>query len=84
MYIAGGLLANIAALIYYNIADVNVCCVGASGAIFSVCLLYTSKGFRGSVTVFAAMSFMLIVSVILVLIDGARLQGDVYKRQGAG
>ena len=33
------------------------------------------KGFRGSVTVFAAMSFMLIVSVILVLIDGARLQG---------
>lgn len=36
MYIAGGLLANIAALIYYNIADVNVCCVGASGAIFSV------------------------------------------------
>lgn len=32
------------------------------------------KGFRGSVTVFAAMSFMLIVSVILVLIDGARLQ----------
>lgn len=36
MYIAGGLLANIAALIYYNIADINVCCVGASGAIFSV------------------------------------------------
>ena len=36
MYILGGLLANIAALIYYNIADINVCCVGASGAIFSV------------------------------------------------
>lgn len=36
MYIAGGLLANVAALIYYSIANINVCCVGASGAIFSV------------------------------------------------
>lgn len=36
MYIAGGLLANIAALIYYDVMNMNVCCVGASGAIFSV------------------------------------------------
>ncbi len=36
MYLAGGLLANIAALLYYNVRDINVCCVGASGAIFSV------------------------------------------------
>lgn len=36
MYIAGGLLANIAALFCYDIMNVSVCCVGASGAIFSV------------------------------------------------
>ena len=36
MYIAGGLLANIAALIYYDVMNMNVCCVGASGAIFAV------------------------------------------------
>lgn len=36
MYLAGGLLANLAALFCYDIMDVNVCCVGASGAIFSV------------------------------------------------
>lgn len=36
MYLAGGLLANIAALIYYDVMNINVCCVGASGAIFSV------------------------------------------------
>lgn len=36
MYLAGGLLANLAALFWYDIMNVNVVCVGASGAIFSV------------------------------------------------
>lgn len=36
MYMAGGLLANLAALFCYDIMNVSVCCVGASGAIFSV------------------------------------------------
>lgn len=42
MYLAGGLLANIAAFAYYDFALLNVCLVGASGAIFSVigALLY--------------------------------------------
>ena len=61
MYIAGGLLANIAALIYYNIADVNVCCVGASGAIFSVvgALFYIVLVNKGQLGLFIVMSIYL-------------------------
>lgn len=36
MYLLGGLLANLAAFGYYYLARINVCCVGASGAVFSV------------------------------------------------
>lgn len=36
MYLAGGLLSNLAAFACYDYMNMNVCCVGASGAIFSV------------------------------------------------
>lgn len=49
MYLAGGLLSNAVALLCYGIMDVNICCVGASGAIFSVvgALLYIVLVNRG-------------------------------------
>ena len=34
MYLAGGLLSSAVALFYYDIMGINICCGGASGAIF--------------------------------------------------
>ena len=83
MYIAGGLLANIAALIYYNIADVNVCCVGASGAIFSVvgALFYIVLVNKGQLEDLSAskLGLFIVMSIYLGLQSATTRQQRSYR-----
>ena len=69
MYLLGGIMANIFALICYGIGDLNVCCVGASGAIFSVigALLYIVIVNRGRLEDLTTSKLVIYIALSLYL-----------------